>query len=106
MIRSFDFVGMNSQAVFDSDFWRKDKHVPSTLNKEISRSLSIKIPLETQYKNNSGRRWQEWDKDRDRPQSIFPETNSFDEAVEKYERLVKGIRDKQFRDKYNFLIRK
>lgn len=103
VVRSFDFVGMNSQAGYDSDFWRKDGHVPSTLYSEISRSLSTNISLEKQFRNNSGKRWKEWDSKRDTPQRDFPEAKDFDEGVERHENLVNDIREKRFRNVYDYL---
>lgn len=103
VVRSFAFVGMNSQAVYGSDFWRKDQHVLPTLNREISKSLSNNISLEKQFRNNSGKRWKEWDSARDTPQSVFPEAIGFDEGVEKHEGLIKEIREKRFRDVYDYL---
>ncbi len=103
VVRSFAFVGMNSQAVYGSDFWRKDQYVLPTLNREISKSLSNKISLEKQFRNNSGKRWKEWDSARDTPQSVFPEAIGFDEAVEKHEGLINEIREKRFRDVYDYL---
>ena len=103
VLRSFAFVGMNSQAAYGSDFWQKDQHLPPYLNREISKSLSNNISLVKQFRNNSGKRWKEWDSARDTPQNIFPEAKGFDEAVEKNKNLVNEIREKRFRDMYDYL---